>query len=60
MSLPPPHGHSLGLWIVKYKVENVVIFEKQNSGHTVTVPMTGEEFEYFVVGQSYSFTATQP
>lgn len=57
---PPPHGTSLGLWLVKHKLANVVIFEKQNNEKIVAIPMTSEEAGYFVVGQTYSFSATQP
>lgn len=60
MAGPPPHGHSLGLWTVKRKIGCMVIFLKENTAESVIVPMTDEEAEYFVVGQSYQFTATQP
>lgn len=62
MSLPPPHGTSLGLWTVKHKIKalNLVVLEKQNVGKTVFLPVTDEEFEYLVEGQVFNFSATQP
>lgn len=60
MAGPPPHGTPLGLWKVDDKLGDVVFFLKENTNHRVVVKMTKEEAEYFIVGQSYSFTATQP
>lgn len=57
---PPPRGVSLGLWLVKHKLDHVLIFEKLSNNKVVAIPMTAEEAEYFLVGQTYSFTATQP
>lgn len=60
MAGPPPHGHSLGLWKCVNKIRGAVIFIKENTSLPVVIPVTDEEGEYFVVGQSYEFTATQP
>jgi hypothetical protein len=64
MASPPPHGTSLGVWKAHNKIAGVSVthvdFFKGSTGTIVSIPMTREEAEYFVVGQSYSFSATQP
>jgi hypothetical protein len=60
MAGPPPHGHSLGLWKLVEIAGPYGIFLKENSDKHCVVPLTEDEKEYFVVGQSYSLTATQP
>jgi hypothetical protein len=60
MASPPPHGSSLGVWKVTHKIAGLLVLTKENVSKPVVIPITPEEAEYFVVGQSYSFSATQP
>lgn len=60
MASPPPHGKSLGLWKVTHKVSGVLILTKEDVNKPVIVPVTEDQFNYFEVGSSWSFSATQP
>jgi hypothetical protein len=57
---PGPHGQIVGTFTCLTKANGNAVFTSPAGAGTIVLHLDDEDAEYFTVGQSYEFSATQP